>query len=169
MDYIEYVHLGKSKFDKEEFFSIRNSDFGTKPRGGYWASPTDSHKTYEDYIIDNIEDYKPTVKTIFKLKDDARLLVIKNVKQLSKLPINRKSKSYMNDMRTSAMYKVYLDFEKLAEEYDAMLVYMNKGASSQDDRLMNTVFYKLYGWDVDSLLVFNKNVIEVLEENPIVY
>ena len=50
-DYMEYVHLGKTKFDKEEFFSIRNSDFGTKPRGGYWASPTDSNKTYEDDIL----------------------------------------------------------------------------------------------------------------------
>ena len=47
-----------------------------------------------------------------------------------------------------------LDFEKLAEIYDAMVVYI-----SADYNL----YYRLYGWDVDSVLVFNPNVVEVVE------
>jgi len=46
---------------------------------------------------------------------------------------------------------VYLDFNKLKEEYDAIEVFI-----SSDSRL----YRALYGWDCDSILIMNKDVIE---------
>jgi len=46
---------------------------------------------------------------------------------------------------------VFLDFEKIKESYDAIELLISK-----DQRL----YYKLYGWDCDCILVLNKDAIE---------
>lgn len=48
-----------------------------------------------------------------------------------------------------------LDFEKLKEDYDAIEVLISK-----DSRL----YWSLYSWDCDSLLVLNKDIIELENE-----
>ena len=47
-----------------------------------------------------------------------------------------------------------MDFEQLKENYDAIEV---------DISADNTLYWELYGWDVDSILVLNPNVVEVVE------
>ena len=46
---------------------------------------------------------------------------------------------------------IVLDFEKLSHKYDAIEVNI-----SSDDEL----YYKLYGWDCDSILVMNPDVVQ---------
>ena len=41
-----------------------------------------------------------------------------------------------------------LDFEKIAEEYDAIEVNID-----------NSLYYALYTWDCDSILIMNPNII----------
>ena len=55
-------------------------------------------------------------------------------------------------------------FVFVKEDYDAMLVYMYRSSDISEDGLFNneSMYYKLYGWDVDTLLVLNPNVIEVV-------
>ena len=47
-------------------------------------------------------------------------------------------------------FKVNLDFEKITENYDAIII--NAGS----DVLL---YHMFYGWDVDSILVLNKDVV----------
>lgn len=57
---------------------------------------------------------------------------------------------------------VMLDFEELAKEYDGIEVLMSE-EDNLDLAIGEGLYWELYGWDCDSLLVFNKDIVEVLE------
>ena len=89
---------------------------------------------------------------LFKLKDEAKILRITKAEQLHNLPLNNS---------VSKVFKsifIALDFEEIKKEYDAIEVLI-----SEDDQL----YWDLYGWDCDSLLVLNKAVIKEMNENEI--
>lgn len=147
-----YVHDGHSNFDINLFKHISCRENFNKPLGGLWASPVDSSYTWEQWCLDNNfnytigeDKYFQGEQFRFKLKDNARLLSITSAKQLDELP------QIKNDL-TSNIYKI-LDFKKLEEEYDAIEVLI-----SMDHQL----YWDLYGWDVDSIVVMNPDVIELL-------
>lgn len=142
-----YVHEGANTFVRSNFVPIKNSPDWIKPQGGLWASPEDAHFGWHDWKIANHYDYGSSEKFRFTLSPDAKLLVIDNVNQLMDLPHQHTSLSEITS------FGRILDFEKLAQLYDAMLVYI-----SEDDEL----HWQLYGWDCDSLLVFNPDVIELV-------
>lgn len=147
-----YVHDGHSNFDINLFKQISCRENFNKPLGGLWASPVDSPYTWEQWCLDNNfnytigeDKYFQGEQFRFKLKDNARLLSITSAKQLDELP------QIKNDL-TSNIYKI-LDFKKLEEEYDAIEVLI-----SMDHQL----YWDLYGWDVDSIVVMNPDIIELL-------
>ena len=81
---------------------------------------------------------------IFTLKDGARVLEITNASQLKDLP---------KAPCTLSPHWVVLDFEEISKSYDAMQVMI-----SSDQQL----YWDLYGWDCDTLLVFNPDIIDVI-------
>lgn len=98
----------------------------------------------EDFRIDRLSSsFK------FKLSDNARVLLIDQVSKLNGLPLLKDQLATFGIMGT-----IYLNFEKLMEDYDAIEVII-----SQDHEL----YYTLYGWDCDSILVMNPDVIEPLD------
>ena len=73
------------------------------------------------------------------------MLTINSVTDLLELPIEKR----LADI-------IFLDFEQLvAMGYDAMEVNISKD---------HHLYWKLYGWDCDSLLVFSPDIIEVVNE-----
>lgn len=54
------------------------------------------------------------------------------------------------------------NFEELAKEYDGIEVLMSE-EDNLDLAIGEGLYWELYGWDCDSLLVFNKDIVEVLE------
>ena len=145
-----YVH-GGGKFDINKFTPIKNRNF-VKPSGGLWGSPINSSYGWLEWCEHNnffLDKYKKD-KFFFKLKENARLLYINNADMLQDLP------KVDIDMYSSCF--VVLDFEKLAQEYDAIEVNI-----SSDRQL----YWDLYGWDVDSILVMNSDVIEIVDEGCI--
>ena len=79
----------------------------------------------------------------FTLKDGAKVLEINSVKELKEVP-----KIKDDDGVTYTM----IDFEKLSESYDAIEVNI-----SSDHNL----YFSLYGWDCDSILIMNPDIIQV--------
>lgn len=148
-----YVHDGHPRFDKELFNPISCLEHFNKPLGGLWASPLDSSYNWEQWCetnnFNNIigkDKYCKNNKFYFRLKDNARLLSITSAKQLDDLP-------QIKDDITSSVFKI-LDFMTLQEEYDAIEVLI-----SNDYQL----YWDLYGWDIDSIIVMNPDVIEVIQ------
>lgn len=141
---MEYVHYGSNKFDMKKFREIENIPEFAKPKGGLWASRIDTEYSWKEWCENNefgLDKLKESFK--FKLKEDAKILTIENHVQLEKLPRNK------NNKITREIF-IALDFEKLAKEYDGIEVLISK-----DQEL----YWKLYGWDCDSILIMNPNII----------
>ena len=75
----------------------------------------------------------------FRLKDKAKVLRIEKPSDLINLPKDQ----------TLIKLRFYecLDFEELKKKYDAIEVIIDK------------LYWDLYGWDCDSILILNKDVI----------
>lgn len=151
-----YIHYGDSKFDESKFITIHNRGFSNKPIGGLWASPSDADLSWKDWCErEDFKEYKEGDYFKFKLKDNARILEIKNKKDVDNLP------KLDEGFDLSIINIASIDFEKLAKDYDAMIVWMYKDNSPA---MFESMYYLMYGWDCDSILVFNKEMIEVISK-----
>lgn len=158
-----YRHYGHPKFDPKAFMPVHNRYLSNKPEGGLWASPTVDFdidwKTWSeeaDFRTNKLKTYFD-----FKLKNNARILVIKDIKDLNKLPRIVSDDPDIKDILAYDSMNIDIDFEKLKEDYDAVMVYMYRSKDIPKElRCCDGIYYKLYGWDCDSLLVMNPDIIE---------
>ena len=141
-----YIHYGATRFIEEYWEPIQNQNW-IKPHGGLWASAVDAQYGWKDWnensdyqACDEMNSFK------FKLKPEAKLLVIDSVNALKRL-------HKLQYTVTTLVRDVYfLNFERLLEDgYDAIDFQLSK------DR---ELYWSMYGWDCDSILVMNKDVIE---------
>lgn len=146
----KYIHYGSSEFDINRFKQIKNRKgfVMEKPDGGLWSSPIDSRDNWHDWCLNNdFHTEKLKDSFTFELKPGSRVLTIETIQDINDIleillivPLGRRMGNH-------------IDFEELCRlGYDAIMVYI-------DDI---DVYYRLYGWDVDTLLVMNPNCIEVL-------
>lgn len=142
-----FIHIGHKEFDNELWKEVKNRNF-CKPIGGLWASRINAKFGWKDWCKENNFDGCSINQSFsFRLANDARLLIIDSVEQLKELPKND------NMMEYESAGSCYLDFEKLKDKYDAIEVNI-----SNDNRL----HFALYGWDCDSILILNKNIIKMI-------
>lgn len=167
MKEIEYIHYGSKKFDKNKFEEIMNRPDGVlKPFGGLWASRIDAEYGWKEWTQEQefrLDKYSKDNYFKFKLKDNARVLVLRSSKQLEKLP-QVKEIELENGMVVPIpdFGQIVLDFEKLKEEYDAIELLMSEEDNTGYEDIFDGLYWKLYGWDCDSILVMNKDIIEVI-------
>jgi hypothetical protein len=131
-----FIHYGSKIFKPELIKPIKNS-YWVKPDGGLWTSPIDSKWGWVDWC--ESEKFKEcNIENSFTLKfyDWAKICVIDSFSDLVKLPY------YENYMR-------FLDFEEIAENYDAIWLTENGETKT---RFSNP---GLYGWDCESVLILN--------------
>ena len=140
----KYIHYGHRSFNRNLFIPIANRRNLAKPIGGLWASAVDADYGWKDWCEDS--DFRKCENEnsfIFTLSDNARVLYIDNISDTDNLP------------KTSGEFKlcswVCLDFEKLKDEYDAIEVKISGDG----------IYFGLYGWDCDSILIMNPDIIEV--------
>lgn len=138
MEEKRYIHYGCSEFDLKKFIPIKNREFFSKPYGGFWASPVDAAFGWKDWNEANdFAECDSKNAFIFTLTPEARILHLENREDFDGLPEIE-----------SIVYG--LDFEKLMEMgYDG--VEMKSNWTTHD---------LLYGWDCDSILIMNPNVIK---------
>lgn len=148
----EFMTYGSNKFDINKFDSIKNRDF-IKPHGGLWSSPVNSSYGWKDWC--ESEGYK--VESLsswfkFKLNCNSNIFVIDELSDLINLmKIYRRTDQYL-------YFENVLDFEKISKDYDGILL------TDNGERKTRYSDPELYGWDCESLLVFNPEVIEVVGE-----
>ncbi len=141
---MKYIHYGDDKFDINKFNKVLNRPESTKPFGGFWGSRKNAVFGWKEWCTEiDLKSKDLTKKLQFSLLENAKILVIDNIKCLDNLPQNE-------DNHIVNKLFVTLDFEKLSKQYDAIEVLI-----SEDERL----YELLYGWDCDSILVINHNII----------
>jgi hypothetical protein len=150
---------GSEHFDPERFIKIENRPLFTKPIGGLWASPIDAPRSWENWCkkehfhLDRLEkNFK------FRLKPDAKVLYINYAERLDSLP---KVKPQMGLEHFDSWD--CLDFEKLAKKYDAVELSLSN-ETTQSTHPWKGLYHRLYGWDCDSILIMNKDCIELEED-----
>ena len=155
----KYIHYGSDRFVKELFNKVKNTPYLTKPIGGFWASPVDSTRNWIDFaksnnIYKNIDGYYD-ISFEFKISDDAKVLHLYSIDDLDNLPRyeceeNKRVAKYNNE--------IWLDFEKLSEEYDAIELHLSEEKRTSDE-FWQDLYHKLYSWDCDSILIMNPDII----------
>lgn len=149
-----YVHIGSKKFNKKKFKTVENFPF--KPIGGFWCSPFYCKTSWLNYLtheflISNAKGRRRIIKKlnkffIFKLNDNAKIYHIYSKEDVDRIP--RCSDTYNPEISV-------FDFERMIKEgYDGVELHI----SSNEDVLS----YEMCHWDVDSLLIFNPEIIEVI-------
>ena len=153
----KYIHCGHSYFDIEKFEKpvTRRDYYLNKPYGGLWATPSSSNYTWRDWCIDN--DYKADSigydRFTFYLSDTARVFHIRSVEDANKLPTIKPFKYRFTDPLNIKMFSFDwgYNWEKIVEQYDAVQLHLNENPWD--------LHFLLYGWDLDSIVVLNPDVI----------
>jgi len=147
-----YIHYGASKYDPNKFNPIRSNPVLLKPDGGLWASPIGAKLGWKDWYEGNdfrVERLEDSFQ--FTLSSNANIINLYSADQLHNLP---KAKQEFMPILNSW---VYLDFEKLKDDgVDAVQVNISDDITEERKE---GLYWKLYGWDCDSILVLNKEVI----------
>ena len=145
---MEYIHYGASKYDPKKFKPIKNlrdcCGF-SKPYGGLWASPVITQMGWKDWnekenfrVCDEQNSFR------FKLKSGCKIAYIDSEGKLNTVP----------DLIEpgNPQRRKFIDFEKALEiGFDAIEISISKCPS---------LYWALYGWDCDSIVVLNKGAIE---------
>jgi hypothetical protein len=131
------------KFDSSKFNLIENQDFFNKPEGGLWASPVSSKYGWREWC--NAENFKTsTLKTFFNFKIKGKILIINYHRDLEKLTWRQVHNSIL-----------VIDFKEVSKTWDAIFL-TEKG--QREVRLTHPK--NLYGWDCESVLILNSNIIQ---------
>ena len=153
-----YTHIcacGHDALDIKSIAPIENRANWNKPKGGFWLSVNNG---WETWCKGEMPEWTKGPRYEATLKPEARILEIWDKTDLQTLPVNPDmAESHNWDLNRGLWGEVYLDFEKLADEYDGIAVMVQTG--NWDD-----LYHLMYGWDCDSLCVFNPEIIEGFKE-----
>lgn len=141
----KYIHYGSKVFDKNKFEKVSN--YFIKPRGGFWASRIDSEYGWKEWNDDNkFTTCQKENSFEFSLSPGANVVELFTLEDLQNLPIRQK------DFFVGEFY--IIDFEECVKRgIDAIeLRDIEKG-----------LYYPLYGWDCESILILNPDIVEVSE------
>ena len=141
-----YIHYGHKNFERNLFLPIQNGYFLSKPTGGLWASNIKAKWGWKDWCkSEHFRDCNTSNSFSFTLSNKAKILRITSAEQLKLIPQIKSNFPFLS--------WVLPDFEELAKEYDAIEVYISYSWK---------LYCDLYGWDCDSILIMNPDIIKVI-------
>lgn len=145
MTFISYL---KNDFDPKKFKEIEYggmTEVVNKCKNGLWACPINSKYGWKHWCQD--EDFEiGKIAFVFKLKPNAKIYAIDNYDDLEKISTHR-----------SAFGENIINFKELIDNgYDG--IYASENAV-RELRYTHGKISGLYCWDVESLCIFNPNVI----------
>lgn len=149
-----YIHYGNDHFDINKMKNLiidqeknQRLQFVNKC-AGFWASPTDSDWAWkewcesEDYHTERLETH-----FTFTLKPETRVLYVESSADIE---------AYTKECDLLS-FRRYIDFDKIKKEYDALEICHDKNYCDLHDSYF-------YTWDVDSILIWNPDIIVELHE-----
>jgi hypothetical protein len=152
MEKTVYIHYGASVFDSAKGFPIKNRPHWNKPVGGLWASREAATFGWRDWCEGEEPDWIELSKFFrFTLRDGAKVGVIHSIPDLCRLPtVDDDLFWWSSEM---------LDFEEcLRQGWDAIELCWY-GEEYKDQRGTDDMYYGLYGWDCDCILILNPDVV----------
>lgn len=153
----QWLHIGMNFIDTKQIYPIKNEPLFPKPIGGLWASPFElGSEYYSDWqrFRDEVWGNEKKEKgVIFRFEKNARIYVIHTQQDLIQLI----QKVGYGKSPLPFMTNVTIDFEKAKEVYD--VIYLTKQGQIETRNPFVNREYNLYGWDCESALILNPEVI----------
>lgn len=151
----KYIHYGSHAYLPELFCDIHNTYMSVKPTGGLWASPVDANFGWKDWCKESgARDCKEENSFTFTLAENAKVYHIYSVSNLLKLPQKRDANL------AKCIDQIFLDFEAIKNSgIDAIELHLSEEKIESVGSLGNRLYYTLYGWDCDSILIMNPDII----------
>lgn len=162
MDKQKYIMIGTKTITKEIFRNVLRplNNYYFLPTGGFWSAPYNEYtiSPWFDYLIDNNDSYlsEKNIKSasIFTLKDEAKILTIDNYETLKDIIEKYPSYHHLLNYYTDQTNKeLSINYELLSKDYDGIYVNYKNFEYSKE-----TIIFK--EWDVNTLLLFNLDVID---------
>lgn len=147
---VKYVHYGSKVYDPEKFKPICNRESGAlpKPRGGLWACRPDAEYGWKEWCENNdFREYKEDDFFMFTINSD-KVCVIRSAEEGHELAKHYGKLVCINGITYDCMETI--DWDEVKHDYDALEIVIS------DD---SDLYYDFYGWDCDSIVVFNPDVI----------
>ena len=165
---IVFVSYLPEKFDRKKFKGIEcdsRSQRLNKCKNGLWACPIDSNLGWEQWC--KAGDFTSAIDKMkysffFKLRPGAKIYPIDNINDLRKI-----STAYqILDLGDRRVKQKKIDFTSLlAKGYDG--IYASENAVRVLRNNCNIEMDELYSWDVESICIFNPNVIIPIGEDEL--
>lgn len=148
-----YIHYGSANFNPRYFTQVTNRDeLRVKPHGGLWASRVDAKFGWRNWCEG--EDWAERLGNShfrFLITPAAKVFHLYTSKDLDHLP-------YRNDC--SDRWEFYPDFEQMVKDgWDAIELHLSSTDKNWDS---DGLYWRLYGWDCDSILIMNPKIISPL-------
>ena len=142
-----YIHYGCCEFKREKFVMPSTRKYNNKPNGGLWASDVNAKYGWKNWCEENDWDGCLLNQSFsFRLSNKANVVRINWLSDLDQLPEQKDAREWTS-IRS-------VDYDKLiADGVDAIEFNISNDWS---------LYMGLYGWDCDSLLVLNPDVIEII-------
>lgn len=142
------IHYGNYDFDDQKFEEVKNREW-MKPKGGLWTSPITSKWGWKDWC--NAENFREcNISNSFevKLNENAKILIINSCYDLDKI--------LKISFKLDLIGRKILDYEKLAQQYDA--IHLTENGQRKTRYSINN----LYGWDCETVFIMNKNCFKII-------
>ena len=147
-----YIHYGSANFNPRYFTQITNRDHWNKPYGGLWASRVDAKYGWRNWCESEefrLEDLNTHFR--FLITPAAKVIHLYTSKDLDRLP-------HRNDC--SDLWGFYPDFEQMVKDgWDAIELHL---LNPNNNRIDDGLYWQLYGWDCDSILIIKQKIISPL-------
>lgn len=157
----QWIHIGSREINSNEFDSVRNVPLFPKPTGGLWASPLTLSSPYRSdwhkLCMNLWGKSRKKHSVLFEFKKNAKIFVIDSQGDLIQL-IEEVGKAH-DPLAEQLPFRRYcnIDFENAQNSYD--VIYLTARGQYQTRNPLLKEEYNLYGWDCESCLILNMDVI----------
>jgi len=158
------------EFSYKEFKPIKNWEYTwVKPHGGLWASRLSSKLGWKEWCEDRELNWCEGEFFDFYISDKANILYLKNEDDIAK--IIKEHANWVLQCTESLRFIRYLrDKEKYIDDYpmipSIILNFQNilKDGVDALDVEIDKLYYPFFGWDCDSTLIMNPDIIILKED-----
>ncbi len=151
---MKLIHYGCDRFLPSMMNPVKNGGWVKPASGGLWTSPVYSDYGWKDWCeTEEFSGFAIGNYFILSLKPEAKILKIDSEKDLNKwvsLPILERAIDSL------------LDYEELSKHFDCIWLTI-KGQN--DTRFSHPA--SLYGWDCETVLLFNSNCVTSLNNQQL--
>ena len=143
---VVYVHYGSRKFDRSKWTPISNRMWMTKPLGGLWGSRVGDKHGWANWCRENdfrLDSLKHG-KFKFSIAPGANVLELKSREDFVGKP--------WFQVYTSCFTANFINFVEMAAA----------GVDAVEVTNIDDLYFDLYGWDCNSIVVLNPEVVRPL-------